>query len=373
MQKSKWVMMLSLMLALLISVPVFAQDITDITDVVFCGDLAEADCAFLQQSTLANGSISSAASQFNVDIVIENVPDLPFENLAFNLNGNTSFSVAEALIAEMSALQNFSDPNAVMTYFQDPEVVKTLIGGVNGQLSLNLTLPQDLVDMFAGSSATIPSQISLELRLVDGVGYINLDGVASAMPQMGVPGGWLGFDIARALELAIEQGAFDDLSIDDVNTSMDMDYEAIAEYITIERLADSTVNGKAVAVFETVIDYAALFNSDVMTQQMQAQGNLTEAELAEAQAVAQAMGEGIDFSTTQYIGLDDYYVYRTEGVMNWDMTSLMESVGETTPSGQAPTFIFTFEMTASDFNSAPVTVAPDGAQMYPVEAMFSNS
>lgn len=372
MRKFNLMTMMLLMLALLVAGPLFAQDINTVP----CADLAEADCAILTQSTLVNNSLSSSTSTFNVDLVVANIPDMPFGDLNFNLRGDVNFNADPALLAQLTSFQNMQDPQAVVAYFQDPAFFADIVSGFNGEVNLTVTLPEVLLSLLGAGPNELPTEYNVVLRLVDGVGYINLDNIAAAIPQAGVPGGWIGLDLARAVEIAIEQGAFDEAMQESIAAQPEIDadaYDEIMNHISIQRLADSTIDGKNVAVFETVIDYVGLFGSDFMQETLAAEGEFSEADLAEGKEILNAIADGVELVSTQYIGLDDYYIYRTEVLFNFDMTNMLETVGETVPSGDAPTIKFTVDVESSNFNSAPAIVAPDGAQMYPVEALFSNS
>jgi hypothetical protein len=88
---------------------------------------------------------------------------------------------------------------------------------------------------------------------------------------------------------------------------------------------------------------------------------------------------GLDFHTTQAIGLEDFYNYRSDFVFNWDLSSLVGVARMVDSDGQmglsammgdvAPVINFEIATDASDHNNAPEITAPEDAQIIPPEAL----
>jgi hypothetical protein len=259
-----------------------------------------------------------------------------------------------------------------------------ILQGVAGDLNLTLQLPPELTAMM-GTDPAIPDTLSISLRLVDGFGYVNLEDIAAAMPDAGVPPGWLGVDLAAFMDAAMQQSEFADAMTFDPsafqNYAMGIQNPAImGEFMTIERGADTEVMGQAAAVFNTTFDYGAFFRSDMFQEMMNAQmaaaamsgEDMSEADMAEFEAMMDQMGpmlENINLDIVQIIGLEDHYIHTTEIHMDWDMTEFMAMI-EPESDGPAPRFVFDMAIHSSNFNDAPAITAPEDATIFPLESML---
>jgi hypothetical protein len=350
-----------------------------------CGDLSEADCSVLEAAQVAAMELHSGSTEFNLSIGISNIPDAPFENLNFNLSGTGSYAVDPALMDSMMALQ--SDPSAL---FADPEGFSRwfvdLMQGVSADMTLTLDLPPELIEALAAQDETIPQTLTLGLRLVDGFGYINLDNIAAALPDADIPPGWIGIDLATFMERSMDQSGFGGPQTMDPEVFQNymqsfQNPEFINEFMSVERLTDTTVLGQAAAVFHYTFDYAALFQSqtfrEMMLAQMEAVGEAmgeefdadAQAEMEEAMDMMGPMFEGIALEMRQVIGLEDYYTYTTEMHMVWDMSGLLAAVGEEM-AGPAPIITFDMAVNNSSFNIEPQIIAPEDATIFPLDMMM---
>ncbi|MBK8029563.1 MAG: hypothetical protein IPK17_08610 [Chloroflexi bacterium] len=131
----------------------------------------------------------------------------------------------------------------------------------------------------------------MELRLVDGVGYLNFDPLQPLIndPQFT---GWGGLDLAGLIGALLEDNPeiFNELGSmaagSGVNPEMftNMDTQAVEQYLTITRTDEGS---GANATFETTVDFAGLLADpafqDTLRQQMDASGQgMTEADQQEA-------------------------------------------------------------------------------------------
>jgi hypothetical protein len=158
----------------------------------------------------------------------------------------------------------------------------------------------------------------------------------------------------------------------------------LAEFMTIERVEDTEVNGQQAAVFLYTFDYGAFFQSEVFQNMMQAQmaaaseisgeelDEEAQAEMEQAMAMMGPMFEDINLELRQVIGLDDKYIHSTTVHMDWDMTAMMAMI-EPDNDSPAPNFVFDMTITSSDFNAAQEITAPEDATIIPLEAMMSGS
>lgn len=253
MRKFSLFVLLTLLLALMTSGTVFAQTDT----AVFCGDLNADDCALLEGAQTAMQDLSAASFTLFADIQVEE----DGENSSISLVGSGAFSgVSMNGGTNTDGVSGLEDSIAGLRDF-------------NGELMLTITLPPEDT-----GSADMPNSLTLELRLVDGVGYINFDPL---QPLINDPSftGWGGLDLASLIgELLDENPALLEqlgaMGGVDTNTVSDFDMEQIEQYITVERTDDASTD---VAAFEFTVDLAGLAEdpqfSDLINEQMDGQGS----------------------------------------------------------------------------------------------------
>jgi hypothetical protein len=379
----------ALLLTLLLGSGVLAQDLPP----VFCGDLSEADCALLTDAQTAYTTMQSGTSTFEFDLALSGIPDLPFP-LSLNLMGVGSFSGDMSALTSMANMANSGDMSAV--YEQLPEIMDTVLTSTAADLALTLTLPEDLMAMMGpmmadvtGDDATpakVPNVFSLQLRMVDGVGYVNLDQIANQLPTLGLPAGWLGLDFAElmreSLEMQPDMMPEDMPEIDSSMADMMTDPEMLASFITVERVEDSVIDGQTLAVFEYTIDFAGLMESEayqsMLREQMlaaaeQSDENLSESDIEMALEVSSSALQGMTMSMRQAIGVDDKYMRAVSYEMTWDMTTVMEmadEMGEDMPAGTKPLLTMTMSATMDDINEPLTITAPEDATIIPLESLM---
>ncbi|MBI5671533.1 MAG: hypothetical protein HZC41_26375 [Chloroflexi bacterium] len=339
----------------------------------FCGGLSEADCQLFTASTEAMAKLESASMDASLDLTVSNIPDAPFDSLAFNLRAEGVYHVEPGLMEKYAAMQ--SDPAALFQNLsQLPKLLEDLFAGFDGQMNLVLTLPDELVALAEQSETALPSTLAVDLMLVDGVGYINLSSLAEALPEAGIPSGWYGLEIAKLLGNVMEMSMSEledlDMSGFDPSTfSQFYDPAFLESYLKLERLADSD----GAAVFQMTMDMAALMENpafrDLMKQQMEATGQtMSEADVDAALEMVARMYEGLDMQAIYTINLNDSTMRGMDMTFNWDMASLMDAVGES--AAAAPVITMNLSATYSDFNAAPAITAPaDATVMTAEEAM----
>lgn len=381
----KKLLILLAVLLLAVSSAALAQEGTEEPGLpaTFCGSLSDADCGLLTAAHHAGMGLSSATVDLQANLDISNIPDAPFDSLAFQLNGDGAYSIDAEMLSTLQSMQGA--PEAMLENMEAmPQMLEQAVNSFQGRLNLSLTLPEAVTS--AGGDQEIPETLSVELRLVNGVVYVDLSALAESMPDAGIPPGWLGLELSRLIRSMMEmslqqmdaQGGFEGM----LPPGFDMETfsqfgapDMLADFVTVERLDDADVDGAAVAAFRTTIDYGGLFSSEafmnLMEQQMDASGEtLTEADREEAMQMVQQMFQGMSFETTEYVDLDDNYVRRSETHFGWDLSSMMSVVGEDTGEG-APVINFDFTITYDDFNNAPAVEAPDDAQVLTAEQVMA--
>ncbi len=351
----------------------FTQAQADIP--VPCGDLADADCEILRQNQQATLALDSYNFALSANFSISNIPDMP-DDVSFSVTGAGAFAGDMTTLAhppeDMAAMM--SDPEAYVDY------MATLLNAMDLELSLVVNLPEALVEE---SDGQMPASLPLNIVLADGVGYLDFDALRNAVGEAGesFPEGWYGIDIVGLVDQMMQMtGSMDSMSAMDPSTfSQFADPEFINNFMSIERLDDTTAaDGTAVASFHMVIDYAAMMSDpamqELMAQSMQAQGTgLSDDEVAQMQTMMAQMFQDVTLEIFSTIGLDDFYTRSTQITMNFDMQSMMTMAAEMGDDdaleGPAPVLLFNAVVTNSDFNAIPEITAPENATVIPLDSL----
>lgn len=367
-------LLLVLVAMLLVSGSVLAQDVAP---EVYCGDLAEEDCAVLVQSQAAMTELSAVAFDLQIDVSVTGVPDMDGP-VVFALTSEGAYSGDPEVFAMMSHpdMAAMQDPVAALT-----KAVEAL-RAFDADLSFTLSLPSQLV----AEDEDIPESITLELLLVDGLGYLNLEPLAplfengsSQVPSQG----WLGLDIASLIEAVIEQNPdmFEDMEMFGVDASMYgqfSDPTAFAQYATITRTDDGSGD---TATFDTTFDFAGLVQDPefraLLEQQIEQQietqgGDIDEEEFEAGFAASQMMLANSVLTATSTIDLTTGYQTSATFSMVIDTTELMAMAAEESDDVPEvpPVVTFNLALNLSQFNDVAEITAPAGAVVIPFESML---
>ncbi len=371
-----------LLLVLLLAVfsgTAMAQDLPQ----TFCGDLAESDCSILTDSATAMRGLTSAAFNFQMDFGMSDIPEFDGD-INFSLSGDGAYAIDPETLSALMA-----SPEELMQNMENlPKILQDAIKAISADANLVMTLPQNLPDM----DRPLPNKVGLSLRMVDGIGYINLDKLAELDPSGDLPRGWQGLDIATLVGQALAQQTDMLEDMPNMGTSMDAmsmfaDPEFINRYITVTRAADVTVEGQSAAVFNMSIDLGALFSDPAyqemllgqiqsMTDSMGSSDMPSQSDLDDIMKLYSTLFDGFVFNTTQTIGLDDHYVYQAGMTLDWalDFSSMGAAFGETSSPKMPPINInFDFQASLSQFNNAPEISAPEDAEMVPLGDLMGGS
>lgn len=331
---------------------------------VACGALAQADCSLLEQSRDAMAALTATDLSFSLVATAENIPDMPVAGpLTVSLTGKGTFT------GDMSPFYTVPSKDVISNPAQYGAYLQKMIGGFNGDLQLKLSLPQQFL---AATSTPIPADIPINVRLVDGKGYVDFDALTNAFGAdagLGLPPGWGGMDLVSLINQGMSAMDVDSLTgAGDVPSDL-MNPEILQKYVRVERLADDQVSGEAVAVFQTTLDLQGLLNDTVVQQAIdqaaETQDRLTDEQVA---AIKQAFN-GLTLTATQKIGLNDHFVRSTSVDFTFDMTELMklaatpEATVEASADQPAPVLKLSFEATAGNFNGGQTISAPSNAIM----------
>jgi len=216
---------------------------------VFCGDLSQADCTILTNSQTATKTLDSASFDLTINTTVTNAPNMTGP-MTIGITGNGSYSGVAALHSSDMMTTMQTDPGAFFTNVLDK---------FDGDLTLTVNLPPEVTQ----ADASIPSSITLQLRLVDGIAYINFDTLQPLLAQMGSGmnlKGWGGLDLASLLKAALQQmpDMFKNMNGGtDMSSTMQQfsDPNFMKQFATIKRTDTGTGD---TATFETTVDLGKL-------------------------------------------------------------------------------------------------------------------
>jgi hypothetical protein len=381
------------------AVPAFAQDLPE----PFCGNLSEDDCGILVSAQEAALEVGSGVYNSEINFQLAGVPGLPVEEISFNVTQDASYAVDPALMAELAAMQMMSAEEMAENMEAMVDLMLNLYATLSYDGEMNLTLPEDIAALLSAQAGIdIPEEIRLQIRVVDGYGYLNLEDLvpfAQSPEDAEQLQGWAGLDLLTLMKAGLQEG-MQEGATDSFSSGFGMgnflnseEGRAMIEpYLIVSRDRDDTVGDQDVAVFTNKVDVGKFVGSplfrDLVISQLDvineaADTNLTEQEVTEMLTMLTFVGPmlftGLDFHTTQAIGLEDFYTYRSDFVFNWDLSSLVgvarmvDSNGEMGLSAMmgdvAPVISLEVATDASDHNNVPEITAPEGAQIIPPDAL----
>lgn len=376
MHKRLWLVVI-LLLLLMLNSAAMAQDVPPL----FCGDLAEADCALLRDSAAAMQSLNAASAQFELRASAANLPDAPVESVSIRVTGDGAFDLGggalQALLSDTGALLQNLD--------QLPDLVANVLRAISGDLTIVVFLPPDLRQVIADPN--IPDKFGFSARLVNGFGYLNLSKLAGLDPRGELPRGWIGVDLAellrRLLNEALNSSDFDLEMLEEqlsamTGTTNDTDALVLVEdYTRIERLADTTVGDQQAAVFVTTVDVAGLVSSEayrdlLIAQIEQQRGEISKTELEQVLNLVQSIVSTFSVEQRQTIGLDDKYAHHMSVTVNWplDLNIIAEMFNDPAPRVDPIDLSLSFETRLSSFDAVMPITAPEGASVISVDEMM---
>src|SRR5450432_674174 len=139
-----------------ISGAAFAQDVTPAATPaavpVFCGDLAQADCAILTKSQTAMAALDSASVDVQANATVTDLPNMP-EPITLAVTGNASYSGLSKIIGDVTPVSVRADPGQAIAH---------VLSDLNADVNITFTLPPELLQQLG---ATIPSTLTIQERL----------------------------------------------------------------------------------------------------------------------------------------------------------------------------------------------------------------
>jgi len=386
---------LLLMLIAASAVPAFAQDIP----APFCGDLSEDDCNILVESQDASLAVESFSNSLDVNILIAGIPGMPADEMAFNYTQDGTYSLDPELAMAITQMQ-MQDPQALMEDMDGMvDLLLDLYANLGLDMAVSFTMPEEIAALLSEQAGVaVPTTLSAQARMVDGIGYGNIDDLAGEINELSGVSGWYGIDVVSLMQMGFEESMAQADQSGNMAASMtgygltnflntEEGRAMIEEYVEIERGDDETVDGADVAVFNSTFDFGRFIGSpafaDLLTSQLDtinqlAETDLTEEELSQVMTMLPMFGPmlftGLDFEITRRIDLESYQVVESELDFNWDLSSLiavakMADSSLELPEGLSPVINFNVVNNASDFDAIEEITAPEGAMIYPLDAL----
>ncbi len=161
---------------------VMAQDTT------ICGNLSADDCTALTTAFINTGAAGSGA--FTLASTIDIQSDDPSQAAKVDIKADGKFSGVKPMsVTDVTAMS--ADPAAAI------KAATEGLKGFSGELNLTIGLPASAASMTGGEPLT------LNLMMVDGVGYIDFSKLPATITPMlqayKIPTGWAGLDLVDTL------------------------------------------------------------------------------------------------------------------------------------------------------------------------------
>lgn len=392
MKKLVWILLVAV-LALMPAGALFAQDAPP----VLCGDLEAEDCEILETAAAADSEVTEASYDFEINFELSDIPELPFEQLAFNWVQQATYVTDPALSDKITAYVETLDADAMGDVSVLSDVLSMVIGGVDTQQAFVITLADETASLLSSEMGMpIPTEFGLEYALIDGVIYVNVSDLAEFIPELaGMPfQGWVGTELAPILDLVLAEVAADPEAMAAMGpigaaiaggmgsaSTASGQPEAFDQFVSVTRLDDDEIDGEPVAVFETVFDFVEFASSpefieyvkeQVAMAEMMGADAPSEADIEEMEEmmpqIAPMVFEGLNYSLRQAIGEESGYTLETDSLMEWDLSSVMAMADAGDSSAY---FGFSMETNTYDQNNVGSIEPPEGAFVVPAQMLLS--
>lgn len=374
-------------------------------DFVFCGDLASADCTLLQESQANAATRTSGSTKMDMDLTLLNFGAEAPGDYVISLDAaaawNGDFSAMEAMAAASAGM--LDDPQQLMTMMAD------MLEQLSGRVTVSLEIPHGLPAVPDGEiSAQFMTGVNMEMRLVDGVAYVDMSELAAIMPADDeYPSGWLGFNIPELMQMAMQGGDMeygmkgphsdgdkdkkdrdgakgDDAMSQDYPSEMNemleawADQEFLGQFVTIERIADQSIDGQQAAVFQTDVDLQALMNSADFHELLRMASDTSGEDVGDSNMAGIAMmvgmfSLGLDIQALEFISLSDSLPLRDELHMTMDLTAMMSMMEEAADADQDSSVSLDFLVDYSFSDEVLPVTAPEDAFFMTPDMMMQTS
>jgi hypothetical protein len=317
---------------------VMAQDTT------ICGNLSADDCTALTTAFTNTGAAGSGA--FTLASTIDIQSDDPTQAAKIDINADGKFSgVTPMSMSEMGSMG--SDPAAAIQ--KATEGIKSF----SGELNLTVGLPTEAAAMTGGEPLT------LNLLLVDGVGYIDFSKLPATITPMleayKIPNGWAGLDLVDTLTNA--GGMITPDMTGSTTTTTTTEDLAKAQALAAKHLV-YTRDGDT---FTGTVDLAALFNDAdfrALMQSADSSAEITPAQQTAIDSLADAKFEVVFTLAGDKLG----EIKLTINIPGSTLTAFQAASDSTDATSVPPTTVnVTFDLKYSGLGEAQNIAAPAGA------------
>jgi hypothetical protein len=371
----------------------------------FCGELSEADCQLLIDSQEMMRNVSSLRLSMALEAGVTGIPAIAEEDLAFEMQIDTTMHLDPEVYERMRRLApgmgEDSDEELSDQYAKLGELLVEFYETAAMDMQMQMALPRLLIDAVEQEEgAAPPEQIGLEMRLLDGYMYINMEKLAESSPELRAQlerermNGWIGFDLVSQIRsdlLRSTSGTAESLQMGMWSAQLmndEMIRQLLEPYITVQRLDDEERNGEQVAVFRTSLDFARLATrpdfSRLLRILVDRVGELTGEPMNDQeigltilgfQMIANVLARSSQFEMIQAIGVDAPYLHRQSFSVRLDFSGLLTFLalaGEELPAelqGARPIFTLDADFRYSDFDAAPPVEKPARARIIPLDSL----
>ncbi len=349
---TRWICIVLMFVALLLGAAIGAN--ADNEHNVICGDLAESDCQILQENRTAMDSVSSF--MFSMAMTMDLAHESSLEgDFAMNLSidGDGGISINPEAMAGILELEDQIENSPGLSLSED-EIAQldSFLAGLSGEIRADIHLVAD------GET----TDFALHMLMHDGVFALDADAVEELMEQPMDGMDWIGLDAKGLLPLLASDPGMSELLGLDADEELPEGASTLADVeeaaTTITRLADSEVNGLAVAVFESSVEMSLL--ADMVIGAYEGTTALDPSEIA---AMRQQLADAA-LNMRQYIGLSDHYTYRTE--LSMEMGSADVQAGGLGASEMS----LSMTLDQSNFNEPVTASIPEDAFILPLAMLM---
>jgi hypothetical protein len=341
--------------------------------------------------------LASYSMAMNLAMSMGGIPDLPVDPLAIDFVFDGSFAMdetARVVAVELNSMMMGmlgSSAEDMTTAADMQQMMLDLYGGMDMSFTMQyMVAPEVAALLSADSEIPMPESLTFEIRLIDGIMYMNVADLRALDPSMAeeLTSDWIGIDYVGMLQMQMDQGAMGEDPMTSAAASglaMSEMMSRMEDFVAVERLDDVALDGQDGAVFAYTLDIIGFLTSDLFRTAMEEMTaslgeDTSAAELREALSmidfVAPMLFRDLDIATSTVIGLDDKLTHNQSFDLTWDLASLMQLAAMSDPSvaealGDAePVVTFGFTADYSDFNDEMIFEVPEDAQMIPLEQLL---
>lgn len=324
-----------------------------------CAGLDADSCALLRESAAVMAAVRAA--HFEVDLAL---------------------SLEYFLLPEPITLRMLLGGSYTLDESDATDEVLALLDQLTAQMNVILEIPAfDGVPLLPPAFENL---VTFDLRLVDGIGYLNLDKIAERDTTGQVQGGWYSVDLVTLYTDLLAE-------VDPQAQPLPLEENLLTEFdltfAQVERLADVEQGGLALAVFQQNLDASVLladptlrkdFTDFIVMMLRDTYGfglSYTDAELEEAAARYTTLFEGVRLSLTQTINPENAYLVGVEFTVTFepDSTALIDLTTGPDPLGAAALIYdirFDMALALSRFQEVQPVPAPPDAVVVPLDEML---